>query len=302
MFLQKLYHHRHYILLRSHDLLKDTLAKNSNSHHVKIGCELEFFLLKNAKPVVDKKIIDDFATINKLKLEQGCGQFEIVTDYSNNFIKLADDLQNQKNFIIDYADKIGYSASFSPRPFENDCPSSLQFNISFHDQDHNNVVALDDIYIKNLLNCLNQSTNSIFLILSPNVADFQRFALDYNLSLFKSGKYSAPVNISVGYENRTCGIRLTKKCFEPNSLRIEYRYGCSSADIYLTLSALLILISQSFLKKYSANASILFGNAFDNKYLSEVSELCKNYDQAVNLFFDHQNFVYKTFDNFLKDV
>lgn len=299
MFLRQIYQHRRDILLKSQDFLKVILTKNSNSNHFKIGCELEFFLLKNAQPIDDKKIIDDFLTINNLKIEQGCGQFEIVTEYSDNFVKIADNLEHKKNIIINFAQEKGCQASFSSRPFENDCPSSLQFNISMHDKNDCNVNSLENIYLQNLLNCLLESTNSIFLLLSPSAKDYQRFELEYNLSLFKNGKYSAPVNISIGNENRTCGIRLTKKCFQPNSLRIEYRYGCSSADIYLSLSALILLIAQSFLKKYSLNKHILFGNAFEDKYLSDVSEICKNYDQAISLFFNQENFVYKKFCDFL---
>ena len=43
--LENFYLNKHKILEKSHQNFLKILSKNSDSHHLKIGCELEFFLL-----------------------------------------------------------------------------------------------------------------------------------------------------------------------------------------------------------------------------------------------------------------
>jgi glutamine synthetase len=122
------------------------------------------------------------------------------------------------------------------------------------------------------------------VIFAPSIQDYLRFNLDLNRNLHKNKKYTAPVNISWGYNNRTALIRIpTTK--NPSQRRLEFRLAASNADIYLTISFFLLIILDALDNKatpISPNFGPIYGNAFDEKY--QLETLPKDYQTAQNHF------------------
>ena len=148
--LENLYFNKHKILEKSHQNLLKILSKNSDSHHLKIGCELEFFLLdKNKNKISDNNLIDEFCNSVKGKREQGEGQIEITTNFTDNLLNLANEIESIKSKIHHFANQINCLACFESKPFDDDCGSSLQFNISLHDEKNYNIfIFVDALKVK----------------------------------------------------------------------------------------------------------------------------------------------------------
>ena len=293
--LENLYLNKHKILEKSHQDFLKILSKNSDSHQLKIGCELEFFLLdKSNNKIFDNNIIDDFCKSVNAKREQGEGQIEITTNFTDNLLNLAKEIENIKNKIHYFANQINCVACFEGKPFEDDCGSALQFNISLHDEKNHNI--FNDNLIEHCASGLLDSSHFMMLILAPKLQDYRRFDLDLNRKLFQLKKYTAPVNLSFGGDNRSCAIRVCKSTESPNSKRLEYRIASSEADIYLALSAILNALAFGLSEKKN-NYSTIYGNAFDDIY--RLEKILKNIDEAQKYFYRNDNFIAKKMLEFL---
>jgi glutamine synthetase len=293
--LENFYLNKHKILEKSQQNFLKILSKNSDSHHLKIGCELEFFLLdKNNNKIFDNDIIDEFCKTIKAKREQGEGQIEIATNFTNDLLNLANEIENIKNKIHYFAHQINCVACFESKPFIDDCGSALQFNISLHDEKNFNI--FDDNLIEHCASGLLDSSHFMMLILAPKSHDYQRFDLDLNRKLFQLKKYTAPVNLSFGGDNRSCAIRVCKSTDLPNSKRLEYRIASADADIYLSLSAILNALAFGLSQKKN-NYSTIYGNAFDDIY--QLEKILKNIDEAQKYFYRNDNFIAKKMIEFL---
>lgn len=255
---------------------------NSNSSIVKIGLELEFFLLqKNLKPaenqavtsfIIDlkKELLKNFPLVYELEKEQGASQIEVKINFTADLKKLAEEFEKIKNCIKLFAQKLDFIASFASQPFIDDCGNALQFNISLHEESTE--------LTKNIIAGLLIKTNEAMLILAPKPEDYSRFSYEINKNLFKKGKYTAPVNLSYGANNRTCAIRLLKN-------RLEYRIAAADADIFLSLAAILNMMNYGIQNKLNPDQlgfKQLYGNAFDEQY--ELKSFCKNFEEAQTKF------------------
>ncbi|OFW81341.1 MAG: hypothetical protein A2887_00900 [Alphaproteobacteria bacterium RIFCSPLOWO2_01_FULL_40_26] len=282
MLLEKLYRNKEIILKKSQEFFQ-----NSSSLVPKIGCELEFFLLADGVPA-SPKAVDDFILELKAEKERGASQIEIKTDFTSDLVKLCDELTEKKNFIKNLAAKKNLCASFAAQPFKDDCGNALQFNVSLHDENDKNIFLVDKKILTNSASSLLQSTDEIMIFLAPQAEDYQRFSFDLNYELFRKGKFSAPVNLSFGADNRTCAIRIPQ-----SSARLEYRIAAASADPFLSIAAILLALS------LPANEGLkqIFGNAFDQQYC--LQSFCKSYEEAEKKFFSEKNFVREKFENFI---
>ena len=293
--LENFYLNKHKILEKSHQNFLKILSKNSDSHHLKIGCELEFFLLdKNNKKIFDNKIIDEFCKTIHGKREQGEGQVEIITNFTDNLLNLATEIEKIKNKIHYFAHQINCVACFESKPFIDDCGSALQFNISLHDEKNFNI--FDENLIEHCASGLLDSSHFMMLILAPKSQDYARFDLDLNRKLFQLKKYTAPVNLSFGGDNRSCAVRVCKSTQSPNSKRLEYRIASADADIYLSLSAILNALAFGLSQKKNYYSTI-YGNAFDDIY--QLEKILKNIDEAQKYFYQNDNFITKKMIEFL---
>jgi len=293
--LENFYLNKYKILEKTYQNFLKILSKNSNSLHIKIGCELEFFLLdKNNNKISDNKIIDEFCKTIQGKREQGEGQVEIITNFTANLLNLAKEIENIKNKIHYFANQINCVACFDSKPFFDDCGSALQFNISLHDDKNFNI--FDDNLIEYCASGLLDSSHFMMLILAPKIQDYHRFDLDLNRKLFRQKKYTAPVNLSFGADNRSCAVRVCKSTESLNFKRLEYRIASADADIYLSLSAILNALAFGLSEKKN-NYTTIYGNAFDDIY--KLEKILKNIEEAQIYFYQKDNFITKKMLEFL---
>ncbi len=291
------------MLDRREEILNNTINHflNSSLPTIKIGCELEFFLLqKNHQPILNSefllKLISDlkenltakFSLIYQVEKEQGDSQIELKTTFTSDLKKLCSEIELAKIFISNFAKERNLIESFAAQPFQNDCGNALQFNISLHENEQN-IFDFDKEFLQKIAGSLLAKTNEMLIILAPNKEDYFRFNVETNLNLFRNKKFTAPINLSFGSDNRTCAIRIPAG---KNSVRLEYRVASANANPFLAISAILLAIADGVNCKYENDFKQIHGNAFDEQY--SLKNLCGNIEQATDLFLKEDN-IFKNF-------
>jgi glutamine synthetase len=310
MLLDNLYFNKYKILHKSIDFFNKNIPKLSNIKSLKIGCELEFYLTpsdfgdqKSSNYHIDKDLINELNSnpifVNLVK-EQGDNQYEIITKYIEDPLELAHNLELIKNKLKYYSLSNNICFNDNGYLFENDCGNALQFNISLHGYNDKNLFYEDNELLEIIAHNLLDATNLIIPLLTPNKSDFKRYAMDFNKKLFYQKKYTSPVNLCYGIDNRTCAIRITNQCFQPNTKRLEYRVASANADIYLSLSAIIIAISYALSGKKDNLYNLIYGNAFDNIYEEKnIPLITNNYDIALKDFNKEGNYIVKKMQEFM---
>lgn len=266
----------------------------------KIGIELEFYLLeKNGDSLENKDLVQEFIAelaqkfpskiIYKIEKEQGRGQIEIKTIFDSDLLKICAEIEKVKSIAKELAEKKNLLASFAAQPFEDDCGSALQFNISLHDKNSENLFLKKERIFYNSISALLQFTDAMLIILAPKKEDYLRFDHDLNRKLHKNGKYPAPINLSFGGENRTCAIRVPVIRETLSEIkygaRIEYRIAASNADIYLAMIGILNAILRGIennLELCELGFEQIYGNAFEQQY--NLKSFAKSYERAEENF------------------
>jgi glutamine synthetase len=300
--LDLLYSNKRQILKKAQDYFL-----NSSSLILKIGCELEFFLLeKNGQALENKELLAElicelkeilttnFSLIYQVEKEQGASQIEIKTSFTADLSRLCEELEAAKNFVKKFAQEKNLSASFAAQPFENDCGNALQFNISLHEAEKN-IFEFDKKIQKKVAAILLKKTDEMLIFLAPKAEDYARFSAKTNRNLFKRGKFTAPINLSFGADNRTCAIRILQS---ESGKRLEYRIAAAGADLFLSIAAIILAISSGFDEEIQGFEQI-HGNAFDEQY--ELKTFCKSLDEARKNFFSEENFLRLKYVSFLSD-
>ena len=275
-----------------HDLLQSVLENfQSKNLQPQIGIELEFYLQQQGLPanadltlqfisVLQSKIQKQNINFLTIEPEQGLGQIEIKTLPYLDIFQLCQDILKIKEITKETAHNSSNNlqVNFSSQPYQNDCGSSLQINFSMTRNGQYLFAKNDNEESPHLLQsiaALFAATKNMMLIFAPKKEDYLRFDLNLNRNLHSNKKYTAPVNMSWGYNNRTALIRIpaTKKISER---RLEFRLGGSDIDIYLASAFFLSAILQGMEQRGQPPLAI-YGNAFDDKYDLEP---LPNYDQA----------------------
>ena len=303
-FLQKCNNFKKIILKNSIKLAFDELTDYCDCKIIKIGCELEFYLLNLDSSLADEKIRDFFIAeigINQdillyceVKKEQGRSQIEIATIAFEDIENLCSKLDFIKDSIELLASKLQLKVCYKGLVSQDDCGNSLQFNISFYDSRQKNILRKSDKLVNYFASSLLDFTDNMLYVHAPNEDDFLRFNDDINRKLYELGKYCAPINLSFGGDNRSCAIRIPA-CENKENLRIEYRIPSASTNHWLSLSAILIVLSQ--VKNQKNLYQKIYGNAFDEIYCLKKFE--KNYYKSKDNFFKSDNLVYNYFKQFL---
>lgn len=309
---------------------KEILLENSLEQFVEnvlyfpqIGVELEFYLLNQNSQcpelVADyifslSQILSEDPKIYKIEKEQGASQIEIKIAPHSDLIALAKKIEKAKEVAKNLAQKNGNIACFEAQPFLDDCGSALQFNFSLHDIDGSNLFAKkneqqnagnfveQNIFSRKfMLNSIAGMLNSIewaMVFYAPQAQDYVRFNKEINRALHKKGKFTAPVNISFGDDNRTAAIRVPRienslhnfssEKLKEGDYRIEFRVPSANADPFLAMTSLLIAIAHSISNQdLPQDSQKVFGNAFEEKY--SLKEFARNLQIAEENFFNSSN-------------
>jgi glutamine synthetase len=304
LFLQDCHDFKKSILANSIKLAHQALLNFCDCEIIKIGCELEFYLLDQDSNLAEEKIRDLFIIELKnnfynlvncqVKKEQGRSQVEIATFAFENLEKLSLTLDLIKDSIELLAKKLKLQISYHGLLSKEDCPSALQFNIAIYDSNHKNIFNKDQNLLNLFASLLLDFTDKMLYIHAPNEDDYFRFDDDINKKLFELGKYCAPINLSFGGDNRSCAIRIPA-CENKENLRIEYRIPSASANHWLSLSAILITLLQ--IKNQKNLYPKIYGNAFDEVY--QLKKFAKNFQKSQENFFSEDNLVYNCFKEFI---
>jgi glutamine synthetase len=231
-----------------------------------------------------------FPLIYKVEKEQGATQIEIKTAFTSDLSRLCKELNSAKIFIKNFAAERNATASFDAQPVINDCGNALQFNISLHDCDDRNLFESDRNLLTKSAAGLLEMTNAMMIFLAPKSEDYLRFSYDLNRKLFKKGKFTAPVNLSFGADNRTCAIRIPTTLQGKFAERLEYRPAAADADPHLCVAAILLAIFCGVSGKLFSPEQI-HGNAFDEQY--QLKNFCESLEEAEEIFFREDNFIRK---------
>jgi glutamine synthetase len=312
-YLNKFSNNKIYITEFSLKYAKDFFRNNFKVEQIKIGVELEFYLIfnqiqksnynkfpntENSQEIYN---IEDFIklgnsdpfinNIGKIKKEQGLNQLEFSSIAYNDLIKLCQDLDILKKKLEILAKNLNLEISFQAFNNFDDCPSSLQFNISYADYQESNILKDSPILKQLTYTNLLDKTNQILFFLAPTELDYLRYSKEVNKRLFSNAKYNSPVNLSVGLNNRSCAIRIPSVKNDEED-RIEYRVASSYCDHWLALSAILLSLSSRDFKENKYQ--LIYGNAFDENY-DYLSEIIQNIDLSKKNFFNIDNDIYKKF-------
>jgi glutamine synthetase len=246
----------------------------------KIGIELEFYLLnQDNSPLQNPNQLNQFIeelsaeslaqNINLLKIEkeQGVSQIEAKTVPYSDILSLCSDIFLFKKITKKLAKRFSLKANFEAQIFKDDCGSALQINLSLADEKNNYLFAKNEsaesLIMLHSIGGILASISDLIIFCAPKKKDYLRSDQKFNQELFKKGKFTAPVNICWGYNNRTALVRIpSNKDFER---RIEFRLASANADIYLIILSLLKAVKYGIENKINPPEA-LYGNAFDERY------------------------------------
>ncbi len=291
------------------------------------GVELEFYLLDlNSQKIINDRIIVDYIdhlqqkfnnfsiqqnqqlgldtaiamsyqSLFKVEREQGCGQIEVKTNPVYDIKKLCKYIDQIKKTAQSVALEKKLLISFDAQIFDNDCGSALQFSFSLNDKNDKNLLAENENLCSNIIAGMLDFVDDMMIFSVANKNDYRRFDKELNLNLHKNKKYTAPINLSYGINNRTALIRVVKRRNTQQN-RIEFRLPAAGADQYLVASCLLIAIICGILQNKIVDANKkIFGNAFDSQY--QLQEFIKNFDEVEKNFLSQQNFIRQKFEEFI---
>jgi len=254
----------------------------------KIGIELEFYLTKNNQQIADPNLIENFIAelsveaqkqkidLWKIEKEQGLGQIEIKTNPNINLDRLSFDIELIKVISEDLARKNNLKADFSPTPFFDDCSNALQINLTLLDKNHQNLFVKNgeeesQILLNSIAGILENIPQNLESFITSKT-DISRFDLARNKKLFNNKKYTSPVNLSWGYDNRSCAIRIVGN---GENRRLELRIADANISVRNAISKSLEMIKHGIAANLQPSKPI-YGNAFDEQYqdLIEITKIC----------------------------
>ncbi len=190
-------------------------------------------------------------SVSRLKKESGPGQIEVILNHTNA-VKAADDFLTLRDAVKGLAQKMGFVATFLPKPLQNEGPSGLHVHLSLKDKRSGKNVFFDPKdrrkleYSKlgyNFIGGILDHIKGMMPIAAPIPNSYKR--------LFPSDVW-VPVNVTYGFDNRSVAIRIPSRVHDPHgaSSRLEFRVPDGTANPYLILG-LMILAGLDGIKKGS---------------------------------------------------
>ena len=240
-----------------------------------IGLEWEFYLLEQNKSLTKEKLSIFFQNflnsaknhdidILNIEKEQGEGQVEIKTKPYSDILKLCQDFLLIKKIVRKISYEMNLETDFYAQKYLNDCGSSLQINLNFLNNKNINLFSgSSDNEGESLLYVIAGILGYTAKFLENYIfskEDLVRFNQDLNIKLHKSGKYTAPINLSWGYDNRTAAIRIIGR---NDNRRLEFRIPSSNSYIFKVIESLFESALAGITKKALPQKAI-YGNAFNS--------------------------------------
>lgn len=162
------------------------------------------------------------------------GQAEINYEF-NTLVHAADDLMKFKYVVKNVAEEWGKTATFMPKPLQNDNGSGMHCHQSlwndgkplFYDElGYANLSDTARWYIGGLLH----HASAVMAFTNPTVNSYRRLVKGFE----------APVNMVYSQGNRSAGIRIPITGSNPKAKRLEFRAPDGSSNPYLAFAAQLM--------------------------------------------------------------
>jgi glutamine synthetase len=219
----------------------------------------------------------------------GAGQVEIEVPY-NTLIRSGDIGQTIKYFAKMYAYQNNLTATFMPKPLNNDAGNGMHFHQKlFKDENplfYNKNSKTYDLsetamyYIGGIL----KHTPSLVAITNPSTNSYKRLVPGYE----------APIGIFYSLGNRNAAVRIPKYSNSPKEKNIEFRVADGSGNIYISMAAMLMAGLDGI-----ANKVIPEKDKFNEP--SKLQLLPSSLKEALNCLEVDNNYLKKTFvEDFFK--
>ncbi|NVM44560.1 MAG: glutamine synthetase [Candidatus Lokiarchaeota archaeon] len=214
--------------------------------------------------------------IKTIHHEVGPSQHEIEF-LPNNALNQADNVQTAKVIIKNEAKSKSLISTFMPKPFPLVAGSGLHIH-QYLEKDGKNIFANANAGISDLLRYyiggIQKHADAISVILNPITNSYKRLIPNHE----------APVHISWGIGNRTALIRVPG--YE-KSVRIEYRAGDATMNIYLGTALLLAAGLDGIKKKIEPNTPVtenIDSLTTEERQTLGIKKLPQNLSEALESF------------------
>ena len=180
-------------------------------------------------------------SVSRLKKESGPGQIEVILNHTNA-VKAADDLVTLRDAAKGLAHKMGFVATFLPKPLQNEGPSGLHIHLSVRDKRSGKNAFFDPKDRRKL--AFSKLGYSFIAGIMEHIKGMMPLAAPVPNSyrrLFPSDVW-VPINVTYGYDNRSVAIRIPSRANDPqgNSTRLEFRVPDGTANPYLILGMVIL--------------------------------------------------------------
>lgn len=243
-----------------------------SEYHVKgpivlFGVEIEFYIKKeyeiliNSKEFIDLK--NDIQIICKdlnlpfldFEKEDGFNQFELKLKPLNSPLILGKKIQELKTKLA-----VMYDIIFSAKPNINQPGSAIHLHMSMYDHRGINIFYQDNEIFEYCIAGLLEYMNESMFIFAPTENCYLRL----RLPLQNQNHKHYPTNVSWGFNNRTCAIRIPSVGFGLDK-RIEHRVISPEADMEIVLLFIIISLKYGLINKFKLMEPI-YGDAFSMHY------------------------------------
>ena len=163
--------------------------------------------------------------------EAAPAQYEINVAYSDDPLAYCDQIIRMQRSIRAVAERFGVTASFMPKPMENQAGNGMHVHCCLMTEDNDNAFDSGDtkgtpVLKRAVAGCLALMRDS-HLIFAPSYNAYRRF---------QAGNH-APTQPNWGYDNRTTAVRIPAS--PSHATRIEHRVAGADSNPYLAVAALL---------------------------------------------------------------
>lgn len=200
--------------------------------------------------------------------EMGTAQMEINLDHGDPLL-LADQVCCFKRTVREAAIRHNMYATFMAKPMQGQPGSAMHIHQSVIDSKGQNIFSLADgspaPAFGHFIGGLQTYLPAAMPFFAPYVNSYRRL----------SAYTSAPINLSWGYDNRTCGLRVPHST--PQARRVENRLAGVDVNPYLAIAASLAC-GYLGMKQQLSPAEPLVGNAYEQPH-----QLPRHLDDAVDM-------------------
>ncbi|MCQ4144368.1 MULTISPECIES: glutamine synthetase family protein [Vogesella] len=214
--------------------------------------------------------------------EMGTAQMEINLDHGDP-LQLADQVFLFKRTVREVAIRNNMYATFMAKPMQGQPGSAMHIHQSVVDADGNNLFSNadgspSDAFL-HFIGGLQTYLPAAMPFFAPYVNSYRR------LSRFTS----APINLSWGYDNRTCGLRVPHS--GPEARRVENRLAGVDVNPYLAIAASLACGYLGMQQRIQPSAP-LTGSAYEQphqlpRHLDDAIDMLLKCQPLAELFGDH---------------